>query len=289
MTTTIKVPDLPAGLTLTINVINPTSLTTVETVTMTESSGIYSGDITGSFAGQYLFRLKASGNVIGSRLRTIAADAGPYVIVEGLERLGVQNGANLVTYTVNDGASPIENASVRMTTGNLSEVKLTNASGVVTFSLNSATYTRTISAPGYGSSVASAAISTTTTATISLTATSITPPADATVSTGVMRCYSELGAIEVGVDITLYLTAGNGTAGYARDTKPRTETSDVNGDVEFTGLIRGCTYTVYRGAAADEFSASGFVATAGATQVSFVVPNSDSFNIAEVIGLDVEV
>ena len=93
---------------------------------------------------------------------------------------------------------------------------------------------------------------------------------------------------EEGISISLQLTEGPGTAGYSLDTKIRTEVSNGSGIVQFTKLRRGATYSVWRGPADDTFSASAFVVQSAATRKTFVVPDADSFNIAEVLGLDVE-
>jgi len=57
-------------------------------------------------------------------------------------------GANLVTITVTDGTDPVPGARVRVKAGALTEVKLTDASGVVEFSLDDNTWSIRITSPG---------------------------------------------------------------------------------------------------------------------------------------------
>lgn len=73
MTTAIKFRALPTGMTLTVDVTPMGAGSVLETVTCMESGGVYSGDISAELAGQFLFVLKNSGTVIGSRVGTIFA------------------------------------------------------------------------------------------------------------------------------------------------------------------------------------------------------------------------
>jgi hypothetical protein len=117
----------------------------------------------------------------------------------------------------------------------------------------------------------------------------VTPPDDPSVSTGTMLVLDEFNNPEADIDISVQLVSGPGVAGYSLDRKIRVETSDEEGNVEFTRLRRGATYSVWRGPSADVFSSSAFVAQPQAERRTFVVPDADSFNITEVLGLDIEV
>lgn len=290
---TIKIPSLPTGLSLTCKLRNLSTLAVLETVTLLAGSGddasVYSGTVTGAHAGQLLFEILVSGVVFQSRIRTIQDVAATFVILTELEQLkSTGHGPNLVTITVTDGTDALENAKVRVASGVVSEDDDTNVDGEVQFGLSNATYTVTIERAGYESHVASLVVSGTTTAEYELTALIITPPASPSVATGSMLVLDEFNEPEVGISISLQMTEGPGTAGYSLDTKIRTEVSDENGMVEFIKLRRGATYSLWRGPANDTFSASAFVTQPAATRTSFVVPNTGTFNIAEVLGLDVE-
>lgn len=284
---TIQLPCLPAGLTLTVKVRNLTTLALLETVTCSFASDIYSGTITGAHAGQLLFELLASGTVFDHRIRTIQDVAATFVILTELERVANDGrGAHAVTITITDGTNPLENATVRVASGVLSESKDSNVSGVAGFALNSATYTITITRAGYASRTVTLAVSGATSQTYALTALVVTPPSSPLVSTGTMLVLDEFNEPEPSKSISLQMVEGPGTAGYALDEKVRTEVSNGSGIVQFIKLRRGATYSVWRGPAADTFDSSAFVSQAAASRRTFVVPNVDSFNIDEVLGLD---
>lgn len=289
---TIKVPSLPAGLSVSCKVRNLSTLAVLETLSLTAGSGddtsVYTGTITGDHAGQLLFDLMVSGVVIESRIRTIKDVAETFVIVTELERLhNAGRGANPVTITVTDGTNDLENATVRVTAGSLSAADDTDTDGEVQFSLNNATYTVTITLPGFESFVGSLVVAGPTTHTFALTAQTVTSPASPLVSTGILKVLDESAQPEADVDVHVQLVSGRGIAGYSLDTKVRTATSDEQGDVEFPNLIRGATYAVWSGETATEV-ASPFAVRSSSARNTFVVPNSDSFNIAEFTRLDAE-
>ena len=286
--TVIKIPDLPTGLTLTCKVVHPTSMSVEETVTLTESGQSYNGTVTGAIEGQKIFKILAGSTLVGSRLRSIEDTVGPFIIMTELEeRASDGRGAHVVTITVTDGTDPIEDALVRVSRAGGEASRTTNASGVAKFLLDDADYDVALIATGFDSSVESLTVSGATSDSYAMTAASITPPASALLSTGVMVVYDELGDVEAGVAVSLQLVSGPGTAGYALDTLAREATSDVDGLVEFTGLIRGATYRIWRGATAGT-SASIFATRSAGASTTFVVPNLPSFNLPEIIGTDAE-
>lgn len=290
---TIKFPSLPTGLSLTCKLRNLSTLAVLETVTLTEGTSdqvsVYTGTVTGAHAGQLLFELLVSGVVFQSRIRTIQDVAATFVILTELEQIKSNgHGPNLVTITVTDGTDGLENAKVRVATGVLNESGDTDVDGEVQFALSNATYTVTIERAGYESHVASLVVSADTTTEYELTALIVTPPASPSVATGSMLVLDEFNEPEEGISISLQMTEGPGTAGYSLDTKVRTEVSNGSGMVQFVKLRRGATYSLWRGPANDTFSTSAFVSQPAATRKTFVVPNADTFNIAEVLGLDVE-
>lgn len=287
-TTPIKFPGLPTGLTLTCDVVHPSTLAVEETVTLTEASSIYSGNVTGTSAGQKIFIMKASGAIIGSRLRTIADTTATFIIMSELETYADDGrGAYPATLTVDDGTNPVSGATVRVTATGLVSTGTTNGSGVVSFALNDGSYTVTIVKAGYGSLVDSLTVSGASTDTYSLTAVVVTPPASALVATGVMVVYDEMGVLEEGASISIKLTVGPGDDGYGWDTATRTEVSDADGLVEFTGMIRGATYQVWRGVGAGTQGLVFFGNTASASDPTIVVPlDQDTFSLPEVTGAD---
>lgn len=291
--TVVNFPGIPTGLTLTTDVCSPTSLAVEETVTLTEASGIYSGVVAGAIAGQKVFVMKASGTRFGSRVRTIADTVGPFTILSDLEASRDDGrGTYPVTITVNDGAAAVVGASVRVTATGVDATGTTITGGIATLALSNGTYVVTITAVGFEPLIDSLVVSGVSSDAYSLTELDITPPASALVSTGIMVVYDEDGVIESGVPISIQLTSGPGDDGYGWDTKVRTETSAVTtGLVQFTGMIRGATYTVWRGEQASGVTVSavsGFSTRSSITSVTCVVPDSASFNLPEVIGTDAE-
>jgi hypothetical protein len=285
---TISFPGYPSGLTLTVDVMNISTLAVLETVALTNTSGIYSGTITGVHAGQLLFITKASGTPVDTRVRTIQDIAATFVILSELERVeNTGRGGFLVTITVTDGTVPIEGAFVRITSSTTDIVKDTDVDGIALFALDNASYTIMITKPLHDFILDTVVVSgVTSPADYVLTQTTvITPSASVLVATGYMVVYDEFGELEANVPITVSMSAGRGTAGYALDTKSRTVLSNVAGYVQFTGLIRGATYSVRRGGSATP-SPGSF--SGGAMGQSFVVPYVASFSMPEVIGADVE-
>lgn len=158
---------------------------------------------------------------------------------------GTGGGARTVTITVNDGTNALQNAKVRVTQGAESYVGTTNASGVVTFNLDDATWTIAITKPGYTYAGTTLVVDGNESATYSMTAVTITPSSGSLV-TGYWVCYSELGVVESGVSITMQATKVPSDTGFALDSAIRTATSGSDGVAQFTNLIPGATYRVQR-------------------------------------------
>ena len=180
-------------------------------------------------------------------------------------------GARTVTVTVQDGDSnPIEGARVRLTAGAISAIETTNASGVAPLAVDDATYAVAVTKTGYSGVTASLVVDGDKPVTYSLTALVTSPPTTPGTLIGQMITLDEQGAIEVGVEISIQITAGPGDAGVAYDSKVWTVTSDSNGLVEFDGIVAGATYSMWRGC--------GEVGT-------FTAPETGStFDVDELIG-----
>jgi hypothetical protein len=182
------------------------------------------------------------------------------------------SGARTVTVTVDDGVTVLENATVRLTEGANTFTGLTNASGVVVFSLDDATYTVSISKAGYTFTPTTKIVNGTEADTYSMTAVTITAPPNASTTTGTMTVYDEQGSVESGVTITVQVIDGPGTAGIGYDSTEWAATSNGSGVVEFAGIILGARYKIWRGTSKPE--AQTFTAPTTGT----------SFDLAEVIG-----
>jgi hypothetical protein len=160
---------------------------------------------------------------------------------------GAGTGARLVTITVNDGTTVLQNAVVRLTEGGNTYRALTNVSGVATFNVDDATYAVAISKVGYSYAGTTIVVNGVETATYSMTAINVTP-GSGDLTTGYLTCLDELGAAEANVAVRCQLvqvpTSGTG---YAYDSTVQIDTSAANGLVEFP-MIKGARYLVWRGA-----------------------------------------
>lgn len=187
---------------------------------------------------------------------------------------GAGTGARTVTITVTDGTDPLQNATVRMSEGANTYTALTNASGVATFNLDDATYTVGVSKSGYTFAGTTLVVDGAEVVTYSMTQVVVSPPDDATASTGVAIVYDENEQPEASVPVYFrkYVTGGPGTAGYVEDYAIKTLMSDGSGNIE--GEFRRLwTYEVWRGD--------------GSIKRRFTVPDASSFSIAEVLGADI--
>jgi hypothetical protein len=161
---------------------------------------------------------------------------------------------------------------VRLTEGANVFSATTNASGVAVFNLDDATYDPVaLTKAGFSFSGTTLVVSADASVTYTMTAITIDPPPSATTSTGVMTTLDEKGVVEDGVEISVRMRRGPGTAGLSYDVKDWTETSAGGGLVSFVGLVRGGVYRLWRGDETEKFQ-------------EFTVPDSDSFDIAEVLG-----
>ena len=199
------------------------------------------------------------------------------------------SGARTITVNVKDTASTpanLENAKVRLTEGINTFTATTDATGNAVFGLDDATYSYAITKNGYVSETGTIVVTADATVNKDIEQSTITGSSGSDTSTGVLTCYDENYAAETGVTFSVQMTVGPGVAGDALDTKVRTADSDGAGLVQFTNLIRGATYQIWRSTFTSS-SVFGSVATANA-KVTFVVPDSASFDLPEVLGVDDE-
>jgi hypothetical protein len=100
--TLIRIPFLRPDLPQTVDVISAADLSVVESVSLTVVNGVHEGTVTGSHSGTFIFNVKHNGNAVEDqpRVRTIADDAGPWVIVTGLDN--VAGGASLLFNPADD-------------------------------------------------------------------------------------------------------------------------------------------------------------------------------------------
>lgn len=288
--TAIVFPDLPTGLaSVTAKVISLTSFTVLETVALTGSGENYDGNVTGPHAGTLLFKVYSGAGLVASRIRTIANDAGPYVIMSELESLAfVGSAAYVATLTVDDGTDPVASATIRISGSGVARTVLTDGSGVALAGLENGAYDVTVLKAGFVTHVGTLTVAGATSATYTLTPLSITPPAAPGLATGYGLVYDEFNELEINKPISVQMVAGPGDVGNFLDTAIRTVNSDADGYVEFTRLRQGATYNIWRGpgSVAVDNPLLFAPATVETSRTSFVVPYLDDFALPEVIGAD---
>jgi hypothetical protein len=280
--TVIKCSGYVTGLTMTVDIRNPTTLALLETVTMTESSEIYSGVADEAVSGLHMFVVKASGAAIDTQFRTIADDVGPYVIATQLEEVSLDPAAAYtITFVVTDDAGTpldLENAAIRVVGNGVNRSKLTDANGEVAWALDAATYSVGVTMNGHDSLSTTLVVDASETVTYRLTPNAGGAVAATNMSTGTGMVYNELFAAEGGVPVSFKLMKGNGVAGRFLDQKSFTIISEdgtggtVLGRIQSANFAQGCTYQKWRGAAADADASDGFAVRSDAQRTTLVVP-----------------
>lgn len=166
-------------------------------------------------------------------------------------------GARTVTITVRDpSASPIQNATVRISRTGESFALQTNASGVATFSLDDATWTVAITATGFSFSPVSLVVAANVSQTYSMTAAGggVTP-SETPLTTGFWTVYGVNGTIQAGAQVSIQASSPpTGSTGIVMEDAVRTATADNNGVVQFNNLVKGATYIVYRTGSSRKFN-----------------------------------
>jgi len=297
--TAIKVIGMPTGLTMTVDVVDPSDASVLQSaIAMTEASGVYSGDVTGAHEGLLAFVIKASGTPFDTQVREIADDVGPYVILSALEPVAFEpNTAYAITFTVTDDAGTpvaLEGASVRLTGAGIDRAKLTDVNGQIEWGLNAATYDVTVTMPGHDDLTTTLTVSANGTANYQLTPTTSALVAAPGMSVGTGMVYDEFMQPEANVPVSFKLTAGPGTAGRILDQKPFTLVSGDGtngttlGEITSDKFAQGHTYQKWRGAAAGAASVSEFAIRSSVNTDSMTVPMESTFLIGETLGLDAE-
>ncbi len=160
------------------------------------------------------------------------------------------SGARTVTFTVDDGSDPLEDATVRVTKGAASLSGTTNASGQINsgsgFALDDGTWTVAITLPGYSYTPTPLVVSANSAQTPSMTAVTITASNPDRV-TGYFTCFDENGVAAAGVVVKVRFDSINNDTGIAYDTAERTATSNESGVAEFTNMMPGATFRFKRG------------------------------------------
>lgn len=164
-------------------------------------------------------------------------------------------GARSVAITVRDTSNvAIQGATVRLERAGYSYTLTTNASGLVTFSVDDATYTVTITAGGFSFTPVSLVVGGNVTQTYQMTASTVSPSAPP-YTTGFWTVLDLNGVAQANAQVTIQAAnPPKDSTGLVLEDAPRTATANGSGVVQFTNLVKGATYVVYRTGSTRKFN-----------------------------------
>lgn len=238
------------GQTLTVKLFALGSDTIVDTASATEAinrKSIYTADFTDIPAGTYRAVIFKSSNGVANGFVTLALIDDVYELLNDLPE--TISGANVVTITVQDSdTNPIAGANIRLSTStNLIDEKTTNSSGIGILGANNNTYTLTVTAAGYSSSVnTSFTVSGTTSSTITLNANSISTPSSPGLCTVGFTVLLNGTAVPGATVAAALIDQNSATDGNILSLQTTTATTDANGNAELE-LVQLGEFTKGRG------------------------------------------
>lgn len=225
---------------------------TAETVTVTnKATGIYKAAVT--IPGGW-----EVGDVIQVRIAaTVATVADNSTIftstLDSADSGGALTGARSVTITVTDGTNPLQGATVRVRNGSQVEARSTNASGVVTFSLDDLTWDVTITKDHYSFAPTTLVVDGTETRTYAMTAVSIPAPGSSLQTTAYATIYDANGDPLANQTVSFELVSSDKTAGRGYDVTAVTATSNGSGLIQ-VALLKSTRYRARYGDRATQFT-----------------------------------
>lgn len=255
MANTILNIQLPSGLSGLLVTLYPDGSDTQGNTpdVLTEASnrlGLYSATITEALSGKHYVKVMDGSSLLASGWVELQDDTNTYHVQDDYPQTttggGAGTGARTVTITVDDGTNPLENALVRLTEGASTFTRYTNASGQATFNVDDATYTVAITKAGHQYNGTSLAVSSDTSVTYSMTA-NVTQLSSGALATGYAYIYGTAGVL-ANETVTITPKHPRKLDGLGVKATAVTDTSDANGYVEFTNLVRGVSYTISYGA-----------------------------------------
>lgn len=174
-----------------------------------------------------------------------------------------------ITITDDDTADPIEGAKVRLYKTGSTETKLANASGVVTFTTEAATWSYAVTAAGYGGATGTIVISADGSTAIELTATAVTPPTTPGLSAIEVLCLDGDYEATAGIDIDFRIvTVPSGDMNNSYKGVKKTVTSNVSGVSRYEAP-QGSVIEYKRGTAV-EWNAATLDADSSTSVTSFI-------------------
>jgi len=183
---------------------------------------------------------------------------------------GGGSGARTVTITVNDGATVIIGAIVRLTLGVDTYTATTIAGGIATFNVNDGTWTVGITKAGYTYAGTTIVVDGTETATYSMSAVTITPAA-AGQTNAYLTTRTGGGTVLGSVVVTFKMVAGPGTVANSYNSKEFTATSHASTGLLEVTLLQSATYYGIRG---------------DGTEIQFTTGTDGTYALPEILGED---
>jgi hypothetical protein len=277
------------------------------------SNGLFTATVTEAITGWFDVSVRDGSNVIwqGGKLY-ISADAEGNYIVDDMSNTSVSvwtyasrslttfgtlvsdivtaiqsylygSGARTVTITVNDGTTALQNARVRLTSGATSHARDTNVSGVAVFNVDDATWTVSITRSGYTFAGASLVVDGTETATYSMTAITISEPAEPGLCTVRFEVRDADGTTLVqGASVKAVLDPNNAVSGILLSNAVHSGTTNSSGIcdlvlVQGKSIIRGNKlYTI-------TVTDPGSTTSEPLMKITGVVPNQTTAYASELI------
>lgn len=181
---------------------------------------------------------------------------------------GAGAGAYAVTITVTDGTDPIEGAIVRLSKTGETYSQTTDVSGEAAFSLDAATWTLTVTRPGFTFTPYILVVSADTDYTAEITAAIVTPAADPAFCTCYLTTYDAEGAVEPNVAMAYKLLVAPVDVGHSYISEEIAVASNSDGLLE-VALLRNAMYQIRRGSGA---------------WVRVSVPDADAYELPQVLG-----
>lgn len=243
--------------TVTVTVNDPDTLVLTDTADSVTKNGVIGSRYSAVFtrvsvlpAGLYAVGITVNGipgllycTLAGTNNETVSARLERAAVLDAaiesqLDRIEANTGtgARTVTITVNDGATVLQNARVRITEGVNSYSYTTNASGVVVFNVDDASFTVAIAKSGYTYAGTTLVVDGNETVTYSMTATSVTSPTNPDLSAIEVLCLDEDFAAASGIDVDFRMAAvATGDQNRAHPGTKKTVTSNGSGIARFEG------------------------------------------------------
>lgn len=217
---------------------------------------LWAGIEIGSVTGLNVADITDIKEVTGKLDTGLQADGDNWQFTVGMLELGPSGGgggsgtgARTVAITINDGATVLQNATVRLTEGVNTFTALTNVIGVATFNVDDATYTVAVTKAGYSYGGTTLVVDGDEAETYSMAAIVVTPPTNPLLSALSILCVGNDGQPEADVDIDIkIITVPDGDENIAYKGSKKTATSDGNGVASFEA-VKGAVYEYKRGTA----------------------------------------